>query len=297
MSKQRALTISDAFDLFLLDAQARGLASSTINTYKIKVRPFLDWCEAEGIEPLCAVTPIHLRRFLVYLQRQPFSSRYRYNIAKATKTFFNYCVSDELIEVSPFAKVKTPRLEKKILPALTPDELKAVLKACSSIRDQTICTFLLDSGVRASELVALNGEDIELRTGAVTVKQGKGHKDRVTYVGAKTRKLLRRYYMERGIPHTKEPVFVSATSGQRLTLFGLAQLMERLRVRSGVSNCTCHTFRRTFALSCLRNGMNVYVLARLMGHSDITVLRHYLALVEHDLANAHERYGPADNML
>lgn len=78
---------------------------------------------------------------------------------------------------------------------------------------------------------------------------------------------------------------------------GLMQLVRELGQRAGVSPCTCHTFRRTFALTCLRNGMNVYVLAKLMGHSDIAVLRQYLALVEDDLKAAHQKYGPADNLL
>ncbi len=72
--------------------------------------------------------------------------------------------------------------------------------------------------------------------------------------------------------------------------------MERLRKRSGVATCTAHTFRRTFALNCLRNGMNIYVLARLMGHADITILRQYLPLIEDDLQDAHARFGAVDNL-
>ena len=60
--------------------------------------------------------------------------------------------------------------------------------------------------------------------------------------------------------------------------------------------CTCHTFRCTFALSCLRNGMNIDVLARLMGHADITILRQYLPLLEGDLQEAHARFGAMDNL-
>ena len=71
-----------------------------------------------------------------------------------------------------------------------------------------------------------------------------------------------------------------------MTLSGMVQLMERIRNRSGVKGCKCHNFRRTFAITCLRNGMNIYVLAKLMGHADIAVLRRYLALVESDLEEA-----------
>ena len=96
-------------------------------------------------------------------------------------------------------------------------------------------------------------------------------------------------------PH--EPAFASERHGTRLRVDGVVQLMEGLQERSGVAKCTYHTFRRNFALSCLRNGMNIYVLARLMGHADITILRQYLPLIEDDLQEARARFGAVDNLL
>ncbi|MBM3323618.1 site-specific integrase, partial [candidate division WOR-3 bacterium] len=71
----------------------------------------------------------------------------------------------------------------------------------------------------------------------------------------------------------------------------------RLGQRAGVSHCTPHTFRRTFALESLRAGMNLVTLAAIMGHADLAMLRRYLALVEHDLADAHAQHGAVDAML
>ena len=133
-------------------------------------------------------------------------------------------------------------------------------------------------------------------SGTVTVNLGKGGKDRITYIGVKTLKLLTRYHFQRGKPAGKEAIFVSQTSGDRLTVYGLAQVMERLRDATKVEICTCHTFRRTFAISCLRNGMNIYVLARLMGHVDIVILKQYLDIIADDLKTAHQKYGVVDNM-
>ena len=82
-----------------------------------------------------------------------------------------------------------------------------------------------------------------------------------------------------------------------MTVSGAEQLMERLRIRSGVEECKCHSFRRTFAITCLRNGMNICILAKLMGHADITVLREYLAIVENDLEEAHIKYGAVDSLI
>lgn len=203
---------------------------------------------------------------------------------------------DELIEVSPFDKVQMPRLQRKIPETLTPDEVARVLRVCKNARDRAICLFLLDSGVRASEMLALTVGDVDMQSGMVTVRLGKGQKGRTTFVGASTRKQLKRYLAERGDAKSYQPLFPNEINGQRLSQAGLVQLMERLRVRSGVKTCRAHSFRRTFALTCLRNGMNIYVLAKLMGHADISVLRHYLAIVEEDLQEAHARFGTVDGM-
>lgn len=286
-----------ALDLFLLDCEARRLTEATRSFYHGRLSRFIRWCEAQGLESVQDLTAHDIRRYLVHLQRRQLSSQYQHGLARAIRAFLNYCVRDELLEKSPFAKVQMPRLEKKILEAFSPEEIKLILKSCRSERDRALCLFLLDTGVRASELIALNVDDVDLKTGMVIVRLGKGQKGRTTYVGARTRKQLRRYFAERDALKGREAAFATEWAGKRMTLSGLIQVMGRLQVRSGVTICTCHTFRRTFALSCLRNGMNIYVLARLMGHADITVLRHYLPLVEDDLQDAHARFGAVDNLL
>lgn len=291
------LSLPDALDLFLLDCAARRLTEDTLQFYKSKLSVFFHWCDEQDIQAIEDITAHAIRRFLVDIHRRKLSSQYQNNLARAIRAFLNYCVRDELIEVSPFAKVQMPRLEKKIISALTLADIKQVLQSCACERDRAICLFLLDSGVRASELAALNVEDVDLQSGVVRVHAGKGQKGRTTYIGARTRKQLKRYYTERGPVKPQEPAFRALLSGDRLTVDGLVQLMARLRTKSGVAGCSCHTFRRTFAITCLRNGMNVYVLARLMGHADITILRQYLAFVEEDLKGAHARYGAVDNLL
>ena len=295
--QRRTHLFSTALDLFFLDCEARRLTDATLSFYRGKLSLFIRWCEAEGLETIQDLTAHHIRRYLVHLHRRQLSSQYQHDLARAIRAFLNYCVRDELLEKSPFAKVQMPRLEKKILEAFSPDEVRLILKSCRTERDRALCLFLLDTGVRASELIALNVEDVDLKTGMVTVRLGKGQKGRTTYAGARTRKQLTRYFAERGTLKGREPAFATEWAGKRMTLSGLIQLMGRLQERSGVTTCTCHTFRRTFALSCLRNGMNIYVLARLMGHADITVLRQYLPLVEDDLQDAHARFGTVDNLL
>jgi site-specific recombinase XerD len=194
-------------------------------------------------------------------------------------------------------KVKMPRLDKDIPPAFTPDDVHKLLQTCKTARDSAIVLCLLDSGCRAAEFVALNVGDIDLKTGTVAIRQGKGRKDRTAFLGTKARKALVRYAMERGRPAPNEPLWLSESTRERLTDFGLRQALERIARRAEVENCHPHTFRRTFALWSLRAGMNIYALQAIMGHSDLTILRRYLALVEEDLQEAHRKHGAVDNML
>ena len=297
MRQRGTHALDDARQMFLLDCEARRLTPATRQFYRAKLSVFLRWCSENDVRLLSDLTPHRLRQYFVSLQRRQVSSQYQHNLARTIRSFLNYCVRDEILDTSPFNKIQMPRLEKKILTAMSSTDIRTVLKHCQSERDRALCLCLLDSGVRASELLALNVGHVDLRTGVVAVHCGKGQKGRITYIGATTRKQLHRYFLERDDTTPDAPLFISTMTGERLTLSGLVQLMERLRRRSGVDACTCHTFRRTFALNCLRNGMNIYVLARLMGHADITILRQYLPLIENDLQDAHARYGAVDHLL
>jgi len=179
-----------------------------------------------------------------------------------------------------------PRLEKKLPVALTDDELDKVLKVCR-LRDKALVQVIATSGVRSAELCKLNVEDVDLRTGVVMVKQGKGQKDRITYIDPTTCKLVKRYLLTRKGVKTGHPLFTSFNvRNARLTTNTINLLFQRMQDASGV-HITAHGLRRTFASRSMRQGMNIYVLAKLMGHSDITVLKAYLDVQDEDAENAY----------
>lgn len=293
MPQQRPTTLADAFELFVLDCKSRRFTRKTLEFYNGRLGLFIRWCgEAK---PLSELTSTDIKKYFVSLQDRDLSSAYIHSFGRAIRTFCNYCIRDELLQENPFRKVKMPTLAKKVLPALTAGEVTAILTACINQRDKTMLLLLLDSGLRATETVNLNIADIDMKTGSITVHQGKQQKDRTTFIGAKTRKAIKLYLMERNGPDEREPLFTSERNGERLTYSGLAQVIEQVRTDAGI-HFSAHTLRRTFAINCLRGGMDIFVLAKLMGHSDITVLKQYLDIVRDDLQRAHEKYGPVDNM-
>lgn len=298
MALQQGTTFDFAVESFLIDCQARRLTKKTLEFYSKNLRTLKRHLADQGVKSVEVLAPHDLRQFMLALRKKDYSAQYQHNIYRSVRTFLNFCVTEGIITESPLTKMRAPKMPIHEITAFTKEEIDAIIKACETERDRTICRVLLDSGLRLSELLKLNVGDIDLATGAVKVKEGKGQKDRTVYIGAKTRRQVHRYLAERDPkPGPQSAMFIGQRHPiHRLTVSGLTQIMGRLADATGIKHCSCHTFRRTFALNCLRNGMNVYVLARLMGHNDTQMLNRYLKVDQYDLAEAHSKYGVVDNL-
>jgi len=297
VQSQPASDIQQAGDLFLLDCRARRLSPGTLDSYTRRMRSFQAWFVEQNITRLVDLTPHHIRGYLVHLQDRGLDDDTVITEYRVLRAWLNFCVREEIIGVSPMTKVRAPRLPKEILPAFAPDDVRRLLEVCNSARDKAIVLCLLDTGCRVSEFVALNIGDVDTQNGAVQVKLGKGRKDRIVYLGAKALRALLKYLRTRPEAKPTDAIWLSEKRRERLTLWGLEALLARLGKRAGVEHVNPHTFRRSFALWSLRSGMDIFSLQRLMGHTDLTVLHRYLALVEGDLEAAHRHHGAVDTML
>ncbi|MCD4672433.1 MAG: tyrosine-type recombinase/integrase [Anaerolineaceae bacterium] len=134
-------------------------------------------------------------------------------------------------------------------------------------------------------------QDLNFTTGAIKIRNGKGQKDRIVFLGKKARRQVRKYLKKMEVPNG--PLWLTHF-GTQLTYPGLRQIMRRRAEQASVPVPSLHAFRRIFALTCLRNGMDVFSLQRLMGHADLQVLRRYLAQTEDDLKQTHHRTSPVD---
>lgn len=287
----------EALAIFMLDMKARCLSHHTLDFYKERLGRAFAWFKEHGVTHVNQLTSNHIRTYLGSLDERGLASHSQHAAARAIKTFCNFCVSEEWIEASPMKRVRMPRVEEDIHPALEPDDVQKLLDASPNERDKAIILCLLDTGCRANEFLAWTGSDIDIEQGTVSV-MGKNRKMRIVYLGARSLKQLLRYFIERGRPEPNEPVWVTVrNTSEPMTYNALRLMFRRLGEEAGVKDVTPHRFRRTFALWSLRNGMSVYELRKLMGHADLTVLQRYLALVESDLAQAHQRHGAVDNML
>jgi site-specific recombinase XerD len=225
---------------------------------------------------------------------------------RGVRRWLNWLVEQGDLEQSPMAKVKMPRLEKRIPPPFSKEEVQKLLATINrktelGARQYAICLTLLDTGLRAFEFCDLRISSVNMRTGMAVVL-GKGRKQRQIRVGAKARAAILRMLALRGEYAPEDPLWAAYDNNGRqvvggLSVKGLQTLLHRLGKEAGVMPCAPHKFRRTFAIWCLRAGMDLESLRVLMGHETLVVLQLYLKLVGEDVERAHSAHSPVDKWL
>jgi site-specific recombinase XerD len=292
-----------ALRLFLNAKESERVSARTLGNYRQFLQPFLDWLSGQGITSAGEITADLIRSYIVSVQRRPgkkgaaqMSAESVYTHAKHIKTFVRFLFLEEVIPTDPFARVKMPKLPDEVLPAFSENDIKKLLKVCS-LRERALVLLLLDTGCRAAELCKLTLADVDTASGEVTIKQGKGKKDRTAFVGAHARKALLKYLLTRPDAAANEALFPGLTTHKSLTSGGLLHLLGRIGQRAGVANCHPHTFRRTFCTWALDNGMDVFALQKIMGHSSLRTMRRYLDRRKGQLHKEHQEHGPVDALL
>jgi site-specific recombinase XerD len=287
-------------EAFLIDRRSQNLSPKTLKYYRINLETFSRYCETQAVSTLEQVSPDVLRRFLIWLEETGHNAGGAHGHYRAVRAFLIWYEQENEPENwrNPIRKVKPPKVGKEILEPVSLETVSALLENCGAdfygMRDKALLLFLLDTGARASEVSAMNVKDVNVVTGEALIQHGKGDKARKVYLGVKSRKAIRSYLRIR--TDGGAALFVGKTR-ERLTYDGIRQVIER-RVKSAkVGPVTCHSFRRAFAINCLRAGMNIYTLKELMGHEDLQVLQRYLKVTEADAESAHRLYAPVDNLL
>jgi integrase len=190
--------------------------------------------------------------------------------------------------------VKMPRVARKRMRVLSPEDLRSILEVCKKPRDKALILFLVDTGMRRSEARNLNWIDVDIPSGVVNIRRSKSKNARSVFIGVKTRRALLRY--RRAISHEDNAPLFQTQTGTRLTPSGFHQVIRRISEKSGIP-FSAHDLRRTFAILSLKAGMNVLHLQSLLGHSSLEMTRRYVQMVENDLSEAHKEYGPIDRFL
>jgi len=286
-------------DGFIISRRAGGLATSTITFYRKRLAHFTDYCEGRGAAEVEAIDPTLIREYLLALGEAGHNAGGVHGFFRIIRALFLWYETEAAPEGwrNPIRKVAAPKVPEKILPPVEMADVAALLDSCGNdrlgLRDRAVLLTLIDCGLRANELLSLDVSDFDSVTGALTVRHGKGGKGRVVFAGHKTRKAIRAWLKERG---GGAGALFCARDGRTLDYNGLRAAVKRLARRAGVPYPPLHSFRRGFALAMLRDGCDIVTLSRLMGHSDLSLIRRYTKQNSDDLREAAEKHSPADRL-
>lgn len=288
-------------DAFFLDRRAQNMTGGTLYFYEKKLELFTRYCESQAVTHITQIDANLLRGFLLWLETTGHNPGGCHAAYRAVKTFLRWWVDEVEPEDwrNPTQRVKAPKVPTEPIEGISLDDVKALLSTCkrgqfTGERDRAIILALLDTGARAAEFCAVSLDDVNTTTGEILVRQGKGRKPRMVYIGKAARKQLRIYLKMR----TDDSAALWVTQdGERLTVWGLNSVMARRAQLAGIARPGLHDFRRAFALNMLRAGVDIFSLQRLMGHADVSILRRYLKQTDGDGRRAHELGSPVDKAL
>lgn len=286
---------------FLIDRKSQGLSPDTIELYTKKLQYFLKYCDRQALTQVSQITSDFIRRYLLELS-EAHNPGGVHACFRPLRTMLYWLEEEEIMPAgwkNPIRRVKAPKLPTDPIEPIQIEEIHQLLKTCQSnysgVRDKAMMLGLLDTGARAKEFLNINLEDVDLATGAVMIRQGKGRKPRMVFLGRKTIRAIRGYLRYR---KDNSPALWISTQGERMTYSALRCFLRRRAERIGLKSIpTPHDFRRAFALVMLRNGVDIFALQKLMGHSDLQILRRYLAQTDQDIHTAHMRGSPVDSNL
>jgi len=291
-----SISVSQALREFRLHQRTSRHTAKTLAYYDYSLGKFEAWLVSEGIEHVERVDAGCIRLFMLGLQ-DTLKPNSVHGIMRAVRALFNFLMAEDLLLANPMAKVKMPKTDKTLMPAFTEAEISKLLKVTEGkeirhLRNRALLLLLLDSGLRLAECASLFVRDVDLETGMIRVI-GKGRKERVTKLGSNALRALHRYLRHRGDLNGSEALWVGERGN--MTAAGLAETVEKLGKAAGV-HANPHKFRRTCALMLLRNGADVFSVQYLLGHSDLAVMRRYLAQTDADISAAHVRFSPVDKL-
>jgi len=286
---------------FLLDRKAQNLTKKTLDFYRSNLQTFINWLDAQAVKSVTELTPDLLRAFFIAMTEGGHNAGGVRAYYRTIRAFLRwYTLEFEPLEWrDPLKKVKLPKADIEPLEPVPIETVRAMLATCTrgkftGERDRAILLFLLDTGVRAGELLALDKQDADPITGDVLVRKSKSRKPRTVFIGRSARRALRSYLKIRD--DLARALFVN-DEGERLKMSGLRQVMIRRANRAGVPVPSLHSFRRAFALAMKRAGADLLTIARLLGHSDLSLLERYIKQDAEDLRGEHEKGSPVDGML
>jgi integrase/recombinase XerD len=292
-------TWDDAVEAFLREKKRMGLSPSTLELYRSllagpRVRAYLD---DAGITTASGLTDQALRDFESELQASGLAEGSVHQYHATLKNFARFCLSRGMAEDRGVLEVSAPKQAKRAPGVISRDDEAELVAAARTPRDRFIIKFLMGTGLRRAELLALAVDDIISGPDGdiVHVRLGKGRKDRMVPLDSKRMvtaltKATRDYlHRDRPSDTSSRALFLTAVKEgedyQPLSASGLRSILRRLEQATGVE-CNPHRFRHSYGTRAIQAGIPAFAVQRLLGHTTLDMVSEYVHYDEVSLMDA-----------
>lgn len=263
--------------------ETKNASASTVSSYQRDLKKLEGYLQEHGISDVEAVTATNLNSYVLYLEKQGMSTATVSRSVASMKAFFHYVYYKRRIEKDPTEQIKAPHIEKKMPEILSMEETVRLLEQPSGmspkeLRDRAMLELLYATGVRVSELIALEVSDLNLNLNYLICRDS--GKERVIPFGDNAKQALERY-----LKHGREQLlkgqasrhlFVNC-SGTAMSRQGFWKLIKQYAAKAGIeADITPHTLRHSFAVHLVQNGADLKAVQEMLGHSDISTTQMYL---------------------
>ena len=292
------LDLIRAYENYLI--KVKQASNNTVSSYMRDIRQFSDWLQRNENTSCLNATQLHIGKYLAYLQDQGKSGATASRTLASLKNFYAYLISAGFLENSPVsADIHVDRGEKKLPQILTGREVELLLAQPSSsdakgIRDKAMLEVMYATGIRVTELIDLDLEDVNLELGIIKCIRTK--KSRAIPLYPAALRALSTYIKDVRMSLLADPqecaLFVNI-GGSRMSRQGFWKLLKLYQAKAGIEKeITPHTLRHSFAVHLLENGADLGSLQELMGHSDISSTQMYTHMINQKLKTVYEKCHP-----
>lgn len=294
---------------FLEWTEVKGFSKDTYKRRKAALRRFIQWCaERELQDPKEITKPIleRYQRYLYYYRKhdgQPLTFGSQHVMLTPIKTFFKWLTKENHILYNPASELELPKKPKRLPKTiLHPDDIESILiqpdtDTDEGLRDRAMLETLYSTGIRRMELSNLTIYDIDSRRCTLSVREGKGSKDRMIPIGQRALAWVEKYRLDVRpglVMHHDEQALFLTREGKAFRRGALSNRIKKYIDQAGIIvTGSCHLFRHAMATHMLENGADIRFIQAMLGHSDLNTTQIYTQVSIEKLKAVHAATHPA----
>lgn len=261
----------------------KGLTLNTLEAYQRDVLQFKEYLLENDIRDLKIVNKTDIITYLMHLQRKGNADSTISRKLASVRCFYQYLLSNNLIKEDPTFNLSSPKPQRKLPSVLTTEEVDLFLSQpipnnYKGSRDKAMLELLYATGIRVSEIIALNLDKLDLESGYLYLNES-GSNERVLPIGNIALKCLKDYvndYRYKVLVDRQESALFLNYNGNRLTRQGFWKIIKQYNIKSNINKkITPQILRHSFAAHLLQNGADIKIVQEILGHSDISTTQRY----------------------